>query len=259
VAIPRRPRVRLGAVWAVWAVAACGGSSGKDAGSSLDGGPDAGADAGFLSDGGLASYCDSAGGGGCLQPYACLSIGGSTGGFCTASCALDAGGCPGTGTCDTVGTATVCIQPCTGTSSCPAGDVCEPITGSTSLCVPDCRTHADMCGTGTVGCSASLGFCTAVGGQMFGEPCQGPDAGACGATLVCAEVSVSAPQGFCTQVCTPDGGLPCPASPSGASCDIDAQTAGTFYCGWPCTGPTDPTCPPGLACQVTGTGSYLCQ
>jgi hypothetical protein len=244
---------------AVLLAAACSGTSPNSDAGGADAGADGGADAGgFLSDGGLASYCDAVGNGGCLSPYACLSLGGNTGGFCSAGCGVDGGACPGGGACAQVGTATFCTESCTDSSTCLAGDVCETLSASTSLCIPDCRTHADMCG-GTVACNPNLGFCTAVGPQTFGQPCQGNDAGACEVGLVCAVVTATAAQGFCTQACTPDGGVACPATPTGASCDIDTQSSTTSFCGWPCSGPTDMGCPAGLSCQATSTGAYLCQ
>jgi len=93
----------------------------------------------------------------------------------------------------------------------------------------------------------------AQGPQTFGQACEGPDAGACTANLICARVNAGAPQGFCTQPCSATNA--CPVTPPNAVCDVTLSTA--TLCGWPCAGDGG-TCPPGLSCLPTGA-TFFCQ
>lgn len=230
-----------------------------DAGASADGGPrdsgaadaavaqtDAGggADAGSRPDAGVAKD----GGVACPSGQTCLTVCGATGGFCSVPCSAT---CP-QGYCMTFGTTEFCVFPCSTSADCPAGQVCDydPID-QLNLCLPDCRVHPEVCwATGSV-CSADAGTCDPATNQPFGQSC-GACFGGCAAGYDCLNPGNSS---YCSQTC--GAANSCPVG-SGAQCVAQSSLTGEDYCGWPCTGPTDTSCPTGLTCQTTD-GGYLCQ
>src|SRR5207253_1037639 len=97
--------------------------------------------------------------------------GSSTGGSSTGG--SHTGGSSASGTCVNLGAkfcVVTCATPGLTPTDCPAGDVCAATGSGTNICIPNCNTSMGECGTGE-GCSATNGFCTAVGDAGFGEAC----------------------------------------------------------------------------------------
>ncbi len=237
----------------------CGGPNptGTDAGNKDSGtsnATDSGSNDAGNNNSGLGTYCSTAdGGAACPTGMNCYTIGGTaTGGFCAPPCTTTCA----QGSCESAGSVSVCMQTCASAAGCPTNDVCAQLSATTSVCLPDCRAHSDLCGSGSA-CDQSFGICTPTGNQTYGQPCGGTN-GNCQAGLTCLQAQ-GAPSGWCSQVCS--SANPCPSNPAGAQCVVSAKGTTSTYCGWLCTlgdAGSANQCPTGLTCQPAGTQG-LCE
>jgi hypothetical protein len=139
----------------------------------------------------------------------------------------------------------ICFPDCT-SAACPAGSQCAigVSNSTTKACTKECSTDADCVGGFTCQTSGGKKICLPpqpAGTQQPYQACGGAN-GACVDTAGCLSTAGAA-SGVCFTDCTASAA----ACGGGQTCNITAGTS--KFCGQPCTGTGQSTCPTGTTCK----------